>query len=178
MEFNEVVLKRKSIRAYKNTVVSKEEVIEMIQSAQLAPTWKNSQTPRYYVVQSEEMVKKMQEVGLAPFNAQRTKEVSTYIVVTFKKNISGFNDDETPTNEMGQGWGYYDAGIATNQLILKAAEMGYGSLIMGIRDEKVIRQFLEVPEDEIITSVISIGQAEVTPERNPRKDYTEVSFFK
>ncbi|MGM9946605.1 nitroreductase family protein [Floccifex sp.] len=174
MEFKQITENRKSIRSYEKCDITKDEITEMIQCAQLAPSWKNSQTTRFYVVTSQEMLEKMKTNGLSNFNTQRTLNVSVYIVIAFEKNISGFNEDGTPTNEMGQGWGYYDAGIATNQLLLKATEMGYGTLVMGIRDEQTIRENLQIPSSQIITAVISVGKPKVIPERNPRKEVEDV----
>lgn len=65
MEFDEVVSKRRSIRAYQKTPVSKDVVDQLINAAILAPTWKNSQTGRYHVVMSEEMLDKVRAEGLA-----------------------------------------------------------------------------------------------------------------
>ena len=174
MEFNEVLKERKSIRSYEYKEITKDEIKELIEFSNLAPSWKNSQTVRYHIILSDKMKESMQKEGLAPFNAQRTKEASVYIVISFVKDISGFNEDKTPINEMGQGWGYYDAGIATNKLILKACQMGYGSLIMGIRDAEAIRKMLQIPNEEIITSVVAIGKTKVIPERNKRKELDEI----
>lgn len=174
MDFKQITENRKSIRSYEECNITKEEIKEMIQCAQLAPSWKNSQTTRFYVITSKEALEKMKTIGLSSFNAQRTINVSVYIVVAFEKNISGFNEDGSPTNEMGQGWGYFDAGIATNQLLLKATEMGYGTLVMGIRDEQKIREFVQIPSSQIITAVISVGKSKVIPERNPRKEVDDV----
>ena len=49
MELQKCLETRKSIRKYKNTPVAKETIQELIKAAQLAPSWKNTQTSRYYV---------------------------------------------------------------------------------------------------------------------------------
>ena len=51
MEFNQTVMARRSLRAYEEgKTVEKAQMEEMIHFAQLAPSWKNSQTGRYYIV--------------------------------------------------------------------------------------------------------------------------------
>ena len=42
-------------------------------------------------------------------------------------------------------------------MILKATELGLATLIMGIRDEKKIREMLNIPTEEIIVAVIALG---------------------
>ena len=57
MEFNQTVMARRSLRAYEEgKTVEKAQIEELIRFAQMAPSWKNSQTGRYYVVMSPEML--------------------------------------------------------------------------------------------------------------------------
>ena len=49
MNFSELIETRRSIRDYKKpSEISKDEISQMIYAAQQAPSWKNSQTGRYY----------------------------------------------------------------------------------------------------------------------------------
>ncbi|WP_434784704.1 nitroreductase family protein, partial [Thomasclavelia cocleata] len=98
-------------------------------------------------------------------------------VSTFIKNRSGFERDGTASNELGNGWGCYDLGIHNQNLILKATELGIGSLIMGIRNEKKIRTLLNIPASEIIVSVIALGISDIEPERPKRKNIDEICKF-
>ena len=56
MEFQKLIEKRRSVRKYSaGHTIPKEDILEMIRAAQEAPSWKNSQTGRYYCLLSEEM---------------------------------------------------------------------------------------------------------------------------
>lgn len=177
MELNQVLEGRRSIRKYKNEPVKKEDVEAMIQAAILAPTWKNSQTPRYHVAYGQEAVAKLKESGLAPFNASNTEDAPVLIVTTFVQNRSGFERDGSPSNEVGQGWGYYDLGLHNENILLKAYELGYGTLVMGIRDADKIREILNIPENEIIVSVIGVGVADIAPEAPRRKSVEDITTW-
>ena len=60
MEFNQTLMARRSLRAYEEgKTVEKAQIEELIRFAQMAPSWKNSQTGRYYVVMSPEMLEKV-----------------------------------------------------------------------------------------------------------------------
>ena len=48
-------------------------------------------------------------------------------------------------------------------LILKAKDLGLDTLVMGIRDSEKIREALNIPENEEIVSVISVGYRAVDP---------------
>lgn len=51
MEFQNLIEKRRSVRKYvERNTVTKDEILSMIKAAQEAPSWKNSQTGRYYCI--------------------------------------------------------------------------------------------------------------------------------
>ena len=63
MEFQKVLETRRSVRKYDpNVSVTREQMEELIRAAQEAPSWKNSQTGRYYCVLSEEIVNKIRKI--------------------------------------------------------------------------------------------------------------------
>lgn len=177
MEFNEVVMSRRSIRKYKEEGITKEELEQLIKAALMAPSWKNAEATRYHVVYGEEMLKKVKYQGLAEFNAQNTECAPALIVISFVKDRSGFDRDGTPSNELGNGWGCYDAGLATQNLLLKACDMGLSTLVMGIRNEAAIRELLQIPADQTIISVIGVGHGDIDPAAPKRKTIEEVATF-
>ena len=155
MELREVMQKRKSIRQYLTTPVEEEKVKAMIEAAILAPTWKNAQEIRYYVAVSEE---KRQAVldALGEGNRKKTQNAPVFLISAVILNRAGFQKDGTADNELGNGWGYYDLGLHDENLILRARELGLDTLIMGIRDEKAIREALSIPENELLGAVIAV----------------------
>ncbi len=96
-------------------------------------------------------------------------ENAALIVTTFVHNRSGFKQDGTADNELENGWGCYDLRLQNANLVLKAEELGYGTLIIGIRDAQKIREVLSVPEEETIVSVIAVGIPAEEPNRPKRK---------
>lgn len=177
MNFDDVINQRRSIRSYKKTgIIEKSEIEQMIKAAIIAPSWKNSQTARYYVALSENSIKMVMEC-LPSFNQKNSSNASAFIVTTFKKNISGFDNEGNPVNEVGQGWGYYDLGLANENLVLKAKQMGYGTLIMGIRDSEKLRNVFHIPDNEEVVAVIAVGKADASPVAPKRCEISEVAKF-
>lgn len=178
MEFQKVIESRRSIRKYDpNQKVTRTQVEEMIKAAMLAPTWKNSQTARYYCVISEEMMNQVRSECLPAFNANNSADAGALIATAFVKDISGYERTGEPSNELGNGWGIYDLGLANENLILKAEEMGLGTLVMGIRDEKKLCELLQIPENETLVSVIAVGYAAANPKMPARKTLEDVAVF-
>lgn len=174
MELQKVLSERRSIRRYKNLSIPQKDVETIVQAAQEAPSWKNSQTARYHVVHTEEMVKRVKEEALPEFNANNVANAPVLIVMSFVGSRSGFDKDRNPVNEVGEGWGFYDCGLASENLLLKATELGYGTLVMGIRDEARLRELLNISKDEIIVSVIGLGIQDIVPSRPERKALLDV----
>ena len=154
-----------------------EKIEEMIQAAIYSESWKNSQTPRYHVIQSKEMLEQFKKKCLPEFNQKNVADAPILIVTTFVKDRAGFQRNGSPDNELQNGWGVYDCGLANQNLILKATELGLGTLVMGIRDERTIREFLEIPAQETIVSVIGVGYPDIEPSMPKRKTIEEVSTF-
>lgn len=178
MEFSKIVESRRSIRAYKpNTSVDREVILDIIRTAQQAPTWKNSQTGRYYVVTSPEKLARVKSECLLEYNQKNTANAPVLIITAFEKAISGFDADKNPENELGNEWGAYDLGLQNQLLILKAREYGLDTLIMGIRKSEELRKELSIPESQEVVSVISLGYRDIEPKKPKRKELDEIVKF-
>lgn len=177
MEFRDLIMERNSVRSYSEAPISHEEIVAVLTEAQRAPSWKNQQTSRCYVVESPAKLAEFRERALPSFN-QKNSANAVLLVSTYVKNVVGFNDG-TAMNEVGNGWGAYDLGLHDAFLILAAKNAGLDTLIMGIRDGEAIREMLEIPEEEEILSVIALGRRAdtFTPANRPRKEFSEVVRF-
>lgn len=177
MEFQELIEKRRSIRKYSTDgKVSRDDILTVIKAAQEAPSWKNSQTGRYYCILSEDMTERFREECLPELNRTKSQNAAL-IVTTFVRDRAGFQKDGSPDNELGNGWGCYDLGLQNENLILKASELGYSTLIMGIRDADNIRKLLDIPQEEITVAVIAVGKAAEEPARPKRREIEEIVRF-
>ena len=177
MEFTQLVENRRSIRSYKaGMIIAKNDLEEMIKCAIEAPSWKNSQTGRYYCIMDEKDVSQFREECLPEMNAGKC-ENAVLIISTFVHNRAGFQKDGIADNELGNGWGCYDLGLQNENLVLKAWELGYGTVIMGLRTGDKLREILSIPETETVVAVIAIGKAAEEPARPKRKDVEDIVKF-
>lgn len=177
MKFDHVLEERRSIRRWKDRPVEKDDIKKIIKAGMEAPSWKNSQCPRYFVVTNDKLLAELRENALPEFNAKNCSNAPCLIVACFQQGKSGRSVDNEYANECGEGWSYYDLGLASENICLKAASMGLGTLIMGIRNEAIIRSMLSIPEDMTIVSVIALGWPDIDPKKPHREKLKEVCKF-
>ena len=174
--FDDVVAARRSVRSYDpNKRISEDQVRTLIATVQEAPSWANVQATRFYAVMSDA---KLKEAKAAMLNNQNTvADAPVLIVTTYRQGESGFFSGEA-ANEVGNGWGAFDAGLSNAFLVLKAKEMGFDTVIMGLRDANALRNALSIPSEEVIMSVVALGYGNQEPRRPERKALNEVLHIK
>lgn len=173
METMDVIKTRRSIRAYDGRPVERAVLDEILSAALYAPSWKNTQTAGYIVIESKAQRERFIETCLPPFNAKTAANAPVIVVMTTKTGRSGFNPDGSFTTKKEDRWEIFDAGIACQTLCLAAWEKGLGTCIMGIYDEDAVPALLEVPEGEIVTAVVTMGYPAVDPAAPKRKSLEE-----
>ena len=150
MEFKKLIEARRSVRGYREGI-SHDDLAE-----------------------SPEALEKARQ-ALPSFN-QNSSASAALVVTTFVRDTVGFTQGQ-PDNEVGNGWGAYDLGLHDAYLVLAAADMGYDTLIMGLRDADALRKVLEIPENEQVMSVIAVGRRAKEPVTKPRKPLEETARF-
>ena len=173
--FDEVLSSRRSVRSYDaSKPISEAEVRELLTATQDAPSWANQQPTKYYVAMSKEKLEEVQ--NLVGGNKEKILGAPVLIVSTFERGKSGFFREEA-ANEVGDGWGAYDNGLSNAYLILKARAMGFDTLIMGMRDADALRTLFDIPGNETVMAVISLGYRAEEPNRPERRPLDEIVKF-
>ena len=176
MELAKAIENRRSIRKDKDLPVTEEQVREILCAASLAPSWTNSQPSRYYVAMGE--ARNAVAEMLPDFNKNNVKNAPVLIVTTVVRGTSGYNKDGTARTHLDDGFLHFDNGLRVQNICLKALDMGLGSLIMGVYDEKAIRKYFEIPETQEIVCVLSIGYPDIEPAAKPRLSVDELTVFR
>ena len=99
-----------------------------------------------------------------------------FLVCTFEKGKSGFFRGN-PANDAGDFWGAYDNGLNNAYLVLKAREMGFDTLIMGMRDADPLRALFAIPENEAVMAVIALGYRAEEPRMPVHRPLDEIVKF-
>ena len=176
MEFQNCIESRRSIRRFTEQAVSKEQIEALVRAAAFAPSWKNSQTVRYHAVCSKALRERIAEEATFSFSKNRLNisGAPLLMVVTTVDGISGYEPDGSPTTTKGSHWQSFDAGLSVENFVLAAAEMGLGSVILGIFDEAKVREILQLPEGESVSALIPVGYPAESPNCPKRKSVDEL----
>ena len=177
MELQTCIEQRRSVRKYKNQSVPRELIREIIKAATFAPSWKNSQVSRYYYV-AEGNAKKELASYLGEFNGRNVQDAPVLIVSTVVNKRSGFTREGEYETHLKDGFQYYDCGMQSMNLCLKAYELGLATLVMGIYDEAAIRKLFDIDESQIIVAVTAVGYADGETSMPKRKSVDDITVFK
>ena len=147
MEFKEVVKKRYSCKKFSDKCVEPEKLEAILAAGRLAPTAKNLQEQHIYVVQTEEVLAKIDALTPCRYNAP------IVLVVAFDKNNVFIYPGEKRDS------GVEDATIVATHMILAAEDEGLDSCWVNFFDPDKAAEALELPENEEVLMLMDLGYA-------------------
>lgn len=180
MDLIKGIQERRSIRKFKKQPILRSVIEEIIGAASFAPSWKNTQTARYIVVEDREKIEALAtEACMAgfTFNINTIANASAVVLLTSVSGRSGYEKDGSFSTSKGNGWEMFDAGIAAQTFCLAAHEKGIGTVIMGYFDEEEIAKIIEIPKGQTISAVIPMGYPDIQPAVPVRKPASELVTF-
>ena len=176
MSFTECISGRRSVRKFKTEKISEEIFRKIITAASFSPSWKNSQTVRYIIVENEALKNELAETCVSDFklNYDNIINAPALILVTTIKNRCGYERDGSFSTAKGTHWESFDAGIAAQTLCLAAHAEGLGTVIMGIFDEEKTIKAAKIPDDQKLSTMVAIGYPDETPLMPKRRGLDEL----
>ncbi|MDR1543820.1 MAG: nitroreductase family protein [Prevotellaceae bacterium] len=172
MEFKELVKTRQSDRSYENRAVEREKIEAVLEAARLAPSANNSQSWTFVVVDEPELknsVAKNTAAFGANFN-QFAAQAPVIIAVVAEKpilmlRIGNFIQQKDYTQ--------IDIGIAVENLVLQASDLGLGTCILGWFKEKAIKKTLNIPKSKRLLLLVTLGYSTDKQRKKRRKAFDE-----
>lgn len=149
MEFLELCKKRYSVRKFSSKKVEDEKLLKILEAGRLAPTAKNSQSHRIFVLKSEESLQKIYSVTPMSYKAPLVLLVCYDINESYKNLV-----DTLCKNYDG---GEVDAAIVVSSMMYQATELGLGTLwARGFDSRKIVEAF-DLPENLRVVCLLDIG---------------------
>jgi len=191
MEFADLVVKRRSVRKFKEDPVDNTVIERILEAGKWAPSASNSQ-PWHFIVITETDIKKKIAENSTQFSKQAWRKFSpeharylaarggswdksamsripVFVVVCFLP-VEDIRDELV----LGSVW------MAVENMLLAATNESLGSCIYtfyNIQEEDRIKEMLLVPEEYRIACLIQLGYCSVTPPLPSRKFLTEIVSY-
>jgi len=155
----EVIAKRKSTRTYFDQPVEKERLLQLIESARVAPSAINSQPWHFVIVTSEKAKKKILEfIPTQDWMKHAPAFVVAIADIKIKDDSVTFVDETSDHPEL-KGI-IRDTSIATEHILLEAQNLGLSSCWTGWFSQADIRPALDIPEDKFVVGLIALGYSD------------------
>lgn len=169
MEFMEIVRDRFSCKKFNGRAIKREELDIILEAGRLAPTAKNLQEQKIYVVESKEGLEKIDELTPCRYNAP------IVVIVAYDKNNTYIYPGEKYNS------GIEDAAIVLTHMTLAAKSVGVDSCIVNFFDPDKAREVFDLPENEEIIALLDLGypaeDAKPLPNHEKRKSIEETVKF-
>ncbi len=201
MDVREAINKRRSIRKFKPDPVSDELILQLLESARLAPSGSNTQPWRFIVVKDAGARQKLQMVS---YNQRHVGQAP--VVIACCADIKAFGEfperiDEliasgslpersrdifVPSLKKGgmsadMKWHLLIAAtgntdIAIEHIVLQAVELGLGTCWVRWFDDNKVKEILEIPNNVEIIALLPVGYPAEDPPQRPRFNLEKIVY--
>lgn len=145
MQFEDVLNKRYSVRKFDGRKVEKEKIDAILNAARIAPTAKNNQLQRIFVLESGDALEKLKKSTIYHFNAPLA------FLICYDNTLSWTRPFD------GKDCGQVDAAIITTYMMLEATAQGLGTTWVGYLDPEVVRETFGLPENLMPVAFLPAG---------------------
>lgn len=168
MSFEEIIRKRTAVRKFSDKKLEKEKLDKILEAGRLAPTAKNSQPIKIYVIKSEEGISNLDKATRCRYGA------STVLIVCGNKE-EAYHKGEYSTYEM-------ESCIVATHMMLEATNVGVDNIWIESYDESILRKEFDIPNEYIPVCILPLGykidDCPINPMHDKRKNIDELVEYK
>lgn len=168
MEFEDIIRKRTSVRKFSDIKLEQEKLDKILEAGRLAPTAKNNQPIKIYVVNSKEGIEKIDNASRCRYGAQ------TVLIVCGNKD-EAYHKGEYTTAEM-------DSCIIGTHMMLEATNLGVDNIWVESFDESILREEFQIPNEYTPFLLMPLGykseDCPINPLHDKRKALEEIVEYK
>lgn len=166
----DAILKRRSIRDFKDIEVNDQDIEKLLIAAMAAPSAKNMRPWEFYVIKDKEIQDKIKKVS--PY----TDKNSPLIIV-----CAGRAKTLNNTLDELNGFWIHDVSAAIENILLEATELGLGSLWCGLFPHldrsSLVKEILNLEDDVHPLGLIHIGYANEIKEERTQYEESKVHYI-
>ena len=178
METKECILTRRSVRKFKDTPIDHKLLEEIIELSSYSPSWKHTQIVRYIAIEGELKSKIAKDCFKDwPRNGEITDNAPMLMALTVIKNRCGYERDGSFSTWRKDTWQMFDCGISSQTFALSLHEHGLASVVLGIFDQDLTSEYLNIPEDRELVALVACGYPDETPNAPRRKPVNDLLSY-
>lgn len=167
MDFETVIKNRTATRTFKPNKLEKNKILKILEAGRLAPTAKNLQPQKIYVIESEDALGKVDKITPCRYGAP------VCLLVCSDKNIA-WKNDKYSSFEM-------DATIVATHMILEATNLEIDSVWVRYFYVSEVQKEFKLPSNIIPVCLIMLGikadDYHGNPLHNKRKELEETITY-
>ena len=172
----EAVRTRRSVRKFTGRDVEDEVVLQLLESARLAPSGHNTQPWRFIVVRSPEAKRALAKAA----HGQSWMEAAPVFIVCVADVRCRIQDEPgLEVNETSPQFALKqvirDTAIAVEHAVLEAEALG--TCWVAWYEQADVRPILGIPADKFVVAILPLGYPAETPGERPRKKLDEIVMF-
>ena len=166
---------RRSVRKYLNKKVEKEKLVQLLESARLAPSGSNTQPWTFLIIESEDTKEKL---SIADHHQKWMMTAPIFIVCVadiryrIPMDIQVRLDENSSEPELKQI--IRDTAIAMEHILLEAEHLGLAACWTAWFEQDDVRPILNIPDDKYVCGIITLGYGDEAPKQRPRKAMEEI----
>ena len=168
MEFENIIRKRTSVRKFSDKELEQDKLDKILEAGRLAPTAKNNQPFKIYIVSSKEGLMKID-------NASRCRYGAKTVLIICGNTEEAYHKGDYSTYEM-------DSCIVATHMMLEATNIGVDNIWIESFDENILREEFNIPSKYIPVCLIPLGYKAVDCPINPlhekRKNIEDIVEYK
>ncbi len=168
MEFEDIIRRRTSVRKFSEKKLEQVKLDKILEAGRLAPTAKNNQPFKIYVVNSEEGLMKID-------NASRCRYGAKTVLIICGNKEEAYHKGDYSTYEM-------DSCIVATHMMLEATNNGVDNIWVESFDENILREDFNIPSEYIPVCLLPLGYKAVDCPINPlhekRKNIEDIVEYK
>lgn len=168
MDFERIIRERTAVRKFKSQKLEQEKLDKILEAGRLAPTAKNNQPIKIYVVQSEEGLEKIDKATNYRYGA------GTVLIICGNEKVS-YHKGEHATYEI-------DSAIVATHIMLASTNIGIANVWVECFDENIVKKEFLIPSELTPVCLMPLGyKAEdcpVNPLHSQRKNIEELVEYK
>lgn len=147
---DKLIQEARSVRKFKQEAISMDTLEEMVSVVRYSSSTRNLQALRYVLINDKKTVETIfpetRWAGYIEWSPKKEESPVAYVVVCRDRML-----------DIADNFLHFDMGIAVQNIILKAKEMGYGTCILGAFSKDNIQNIIELGGDYEIGVMLAIG---------------------